>query len=72
MGMLINDPKLYDNLNKSAYNLQKLIDDYNRNPQKYLHFSVFGRKVKKQVVNADKVFDDKEIEQIRKMLKDLN
>lgn len=48
----INDPALYDNLNKTAKNLNLLIEDFNQNPDKYIHFSVFGKKEKK-VKNKD-------------------
>lgn len=43
LGMLINNDSLYHNLNKSAYELDLLIEDIRLNPRKYLHFSVFGR-----------------------------
>ena len=41
IGMLINDQKLYDNLNKSATQLNALIEDMKRNPYRYVNFSVF-------------------------------
>ena len=41
IGMLINDQKLYDNLNKSANQLNALIEDMKRNPYRYVNFSVF-------------------------------
>ncbi len=41
MGMLINNDSLYNNLNRSAYNLDKLLYDINQNPKKYVHFSLF-------------------------------
>jgi phospholipid/cholesterol/gamma-HCH transport system substrate-binding protein len=44
LGMLINDKKLYDNLANASSNLDKLMIDFKANPQRYVHFSVFGRK----------------------------
>ena len=41
MGLLINDDSLYNNLNRSADNLDKLLYDINQNPKKYVHFSLF-------------------------------
>lgn len=46
MGKLAKDDSLYNNLNSSAANLSKLLDDLEKNPKKYVHFSVFGRKAK--------------------------
>lgn len=45
-GLLINDTKLYNNLEKSSKELDALIRDMKLNPQRYLNFSVFppGRK----------------------------
>lgn len=44
LGKLVNNDSLYYNLNSSAENLDKLVKDIEENPQRYLHFSVFGRK----------------------------
>lgn len=44
MGMLINNPELYNKLEKSAGDLDKLLIDLRVNPERYMHFSVFGRK----------------------------
>jgi len=41
IGMLVNDQKLYDNLNKSAAQLNALIEDMKMNPYRYVNFSVF-------------------------------
>jgi phospholipid/cholesterol/gamma-HCH transport system substrate-binding protein len=46
LGMLINDKKLYDNLNKTALGLEILIDDIRTHPKRYVNFSIFGRKDK--------------------------
>jgi phospholipid/cholesterol/gamma-HCH transport system substrate-binding protein len=41
LGLLVNDEKLYDNLNKSAAQLNALIEDMKLNPYRYVNFSVF-------------------------------
>jgi phospholipid/cholesterol/gamma-HCH transport system substrate-binding protein len=41
LGMLINDDKLYRDLEKSALELSKLIEDIRLNPKRYVRFSVF-------------------------------
>jgi phospholipid/cholesterol/gamma-HCH transport system substrate-binding protein len=47
IGLLINDKKLYDNLQKSSEDLDKLIIDLKQNPKRYVSFSIFGGKKKK-------------------------
>jgi phospholipid/cholesterol/gamma-HCH transport system substrate-binding protein len=47
LGLLINDTKMYDNLNSASQNLDKLIIDLKENPKRYVHFSVFGGGAKK-------------------------
>jgi phospholipid/cholesterol/gamma-HCH transport system substrate-binding protein len=49
-GMLINDDKLYKNLEKSAAELDKLLKDMRINPERYLHFSIIGRRDKNKPV----------------------
>ena len=41
MGMLINNDSLYNSLNNSAEDLDKLLIDLRENPKRYLHYSVF-------------------------------
>jgi len=42
MGLLINDDKLYKNLQAASDNLNLLFIDLKENPKRYVHFSVFG------------------------------
>ncbi|GAA4308599.1 MlaD family protein [Compostibacter hankyongensis] len=44
LGLLINDKKLYNNLQATTYNLNLLMEDLRLNPKRYVHFSLFGRK----------------------------
>ncbi len=43
LGLLVNDKKLYDNLDSTAKNMDELMKDLKANPKRYLHFSVFGK-----------------------------
>lgn len=42
ISLLLNDDKLYNNLNKSAKDLDELMMDVKANPKRYVSFSVFG------------------------------
>jgi len=42
MGLLVNDTKMYDNLNNASKNLDNLMIDLKANPKRYVHFSIFG------------------------------
>ncbi|GAB3905585.1 MlaD family protein [Mucilaginibacter boryungensis] len=44
LGLLMNDTKLYDNLNNSAKSLDNLLIDLKAHPKRYVSFSVFGGK----------------------------
>lgn len=46
VGLLLNDPDFYNNLNATANNAANLLDDLQKNPKRYVHFSLFGRKDK--------------------------
>jgi phospholipid/cholesterol/gamma-HCH transport system substrate-binding protein len=46
MGQLVNNDTLYNNLEKSAEDLDKLLKDMRINPGRYVHFSIFGRRDK--------------------------
>lgn len=46
LGLLMNDTKLYDNLTSTMSHADSLVIDLKAHPQRYVHFSVFGRKDK--------------------------
>lgn len=47
LGMLINNDSLYNNLESSSKELNQLVTDIKLNPQRYLHFSIFGKSQRK-------------------------
>lgn len=46
IGLLLNDPALYNNLSTTSANAASLLEDLKANPKRYVHFSIFGRKQK--------------------------
>lgn len=44
VGMLLNDPRLYNNLASTANKLNLLLDDIKTHPKRYVSISVFGKK----------------------------
>lgn len=46
MGALLNDKKLYDNLNSTVNSMNILLQDLRLNPKRYVNVSVFGKKNK--------------------------
>ena len=47
IGLLATNDSLYNNLVSASENLSALLEDMNRNPKRYVHFSIFGKKEKK-------------------------
>jgi phospholipid/cholesterol/gamma-HCH transport system substrate-binding protein len=43
VGKLINDKRMYDNLEAATGELEQLLRDIKRNPKRYIHFSIFGK-----------------------------
>ena len=46
LGLLFNDPSLYNNLNATSANAASLLEDLKAHPKRYVHFSLFGKKDK--------------------------
>jgi phospholipid/cholesterol/gamma-HCH transport system substrate-binding protein len=46
LGLLLNDTKLYNNLNATSNKLNLLLDDLRVHPKRYVNISVFGKKDK--------------------------
>ena len=46
IGLLLNDPSLYNNLNATTANAASLLEDLKSHPKRYVHFSLFGKKDK--------------------------
>lgn len=46
VGLLLNDPTLYNNLTETTANAANLLEDLQRHPKRYVHFSIFGKKDK--------------------------
>lgn len=47
LGLLVNDEALYNHINQTAADLDKLMVDLRLNPKRYVHLSLFGGKNKK-------------------------
>jgi phospholipid/cholesterol/gamma-HCH transport system substrate-binding protein len=45
-GKLVSNDSLYENLNNALFSLDSLLINVKENPKRYVHFSVFGKKVK--------------------------
>lgn len=45
-GLLLNDRKLYDNLNHTVSSADSLLINVKAHPKRYVHFSIFGKKDK--------------------------
>ena len=46
LGLLMNDDKLYNNMNATMRSADSLLIDLKAHPKRYVHFSIFGRKDK--------------------------
>lgn len=64
LGMLINNPELYNRLESASSNLDLLVEDIRVNPNRYVQFSVFGRK------NKSIELTKSELEQLKEYVKD--
>ncbi|KYP14026.1 MlaD family protein [Flavihumibacter sp. CACIAM 22H1] len=52
IGLLLNDKKLYQNLENTSRSLNILLDDFRTHPKRYINVSVFGRKDKSKPLQA--------------------
>jgi len=50
LGMLLNDDGFYKNLNATSANAAALLQDLKSHPKRYVHFSIFGKKDKKEEI----------------------
>lgn len=66
LGLLINDDGLYQKLENAADNVDHLVEDIRVNPNRYIHFSVFGRK------NKSVELSQKELEELREYVNSAN
>ncbi|MDB5195779.1 MAG: hypothetical protein JWP88_149 [Flaviaesturariibacter sp.] len=57
IGALMNDRKLYDQLNRAALGLEILLDDVRVHPKRYVNISVFGGKTKTDALTSPTVKD---------------
>ncbi|HZH00973.1 MAG TPA: MlaD family protein [Flavisolibacter sp.] len=57
LGALVNDRKLYDQLNKAALGLEILLDDVRLHPKRYVNISVFGGKSKSDPLTSPSLKD---------------
>jgi phospholipid/cholesterol/gamma-HCH transport system substrate-binding protein len=44
LNLLLNDPRLYNNLNTTLVTASDLLEDLKQNPKRYVHFSLLGKK----------------------------
>lgn len=54
LGALMHDSTLYHELKNTNIHVQNLLQDMEDNPQKYVHFSIFGRKTKGYTTTSDR------------------
>src|SRR5215204_1225145 len=52
LGKLMNDQKLYDQMNRTALSLEILLDDLRVHPKRYVNISVFGGKSKPDALTS--------------------
>jgi phospholipid/cholesterol/gamma-HCH transport system substrate-binding protein len=57
LGLLMNDPKLYQNLQQTTRSLNTLLDDLRVHPKRYVNVSVFGKKDKSTPLSAPILLD---------------
>lgn len=68
VGKLLNDEKLYDNIEAATKELEQLLRDLKLNPKRYVHFSVFGKKPKPYTPTKAQ---SEEIEDLKEQIEEL-
>ena len=48
LGLLMNDPSLYNKLTKTVQSADTLLNNLREHPKRYVHFSIFGKKEKSE------------------------
>lgn len=48
VGLLLHDPSIYNHLDSAVISVNQLVTDLKENPKRYVHFSLFGGKDKKE------------------------
>lgn len=66
LGKLLNDEQLYDELNMTNLKMQELVEDIKLHPERYIHFSVFGARIKGAPLSKE------EERKLRKVLDSIN
>ena len=51
-GRLLKDEVFYGNINRTMVNMDRLLVDFRQSPKRYVHFSLFGRKDKKVLIDS--------------------
>lgn len=57
LGKLMNDQKLYDNMEAATKELEQLLRDLKLNPKRYVHFSLFGKRPKPYQPEEEEIKD---------------
>ena len=60
IGKLLNDDRMYVNLQGATKQLEQLLEDMKLNPKRYVHFSLFGKKGKRSDAEANEIKTAKE------------
>ena len=60
IGKLMKDDRMYVNLQGATKQLEQLLEDMKLNPKRYVHFSLFGKKEKRNDAEANEVKTTKE------------
>jgi len=60
IGKLMKDDRMYVNLQGATKQLEQLLEDMKLNPKRYVHFSLFGKKEKRNNAEANEIKTTKE------------